>query len=81
VLHLTSILVGVSLSFSGRVFTIKFGGVICLASAHSGIPILLLLCSVLYTHWGQCVIQVWGYERTKHCPIFCYVILERAVDL
>jgi hypothetical protein len=53
---------------------------ICPASAHSGISILLLLCLVLYTHWGQCVIQVWGYGRTKHCPIFCYVILEHAVD-
>jgi len=35
----------------------------------------LTVSSVLYTHWGQCVIQVWGYGRTKHCPIFCYVIL------
>jgi hypothetical protein len=26
------------------------------------------------------VIQVWGYGRTKHCPIICYVILEHAVD-
>jgi hypothetical protein len=53
---------------------------ICPAFAHSSIPILLLLCSVLYTHCGQCVIQVWGYERAKHYPIFCYVILEHAVD-
>jgi hypothetical protein len=43
-------------------------------STHSGIPILLPLCSVLYTHWGQCVIQVSGYEKTKHYPIFFYVI-------
>jgi hypothetical protein len=53
---------------------------ICHASAHLGILILLLLCSVLYAHWGQCVIQVWGYGRTKHYPIFCYVILEYAGD-
>jgi hypothetical protein len=69
-----------SLFFRTCVLTIKFGGMICPASAHSGILILLLLCSVLYTHWGQCVIQVWGYGRKKHCPIFCYVILKHAVD-
>jgi hypothetical protein len=24
--------------------------------------------SVLYTHWRQCVVQVWRYGRTKHYP-------------
>jgi hypothetical protein len=27
------------------------------------------------------VIQVWGYGRTKHCPIFCYVIAKNLVEL
>jgi len=71
----------ITLFFRICVFAIKFGGMICPASAHSGIPILLLLCSILYTHWGQCVIQVWGYGRTKHCPIFCYVIAKNLVEL
>jgi len=44
---------------------------ICPASAHSGIPILLLLCSVLYIHWGQCVIQVWGYVLGVVLAAFC----------
>jgi hypothetical protein len=26
------------------------------------------------------LIQVWEYGRMKYCPIFCYVILEHAVD-
>ena len=36
-------LVGVSLSFSGRVFAFKFGGMIFPTSAHSRIHILLIL--------------------------------------
>jgi hypothetical protein len=71
----------ITIFFRTCVFSIKFGGMICPTSAHSGIPILLLLCSVLYTYWGQCVIQVWGYGRTKHCPIFCYVISKNLVEL
>jgi hypothetical protein len=52
-------LVGVSLSFTGYVFLqTSFGAMICPKSAYSGTAILLLLCSVLYTHWGQCLIQV-----------------------
>jgi hypothetical protein len=79
----TSLVFGWSiiLFFKTCVFTIKFGGMICPASAHSGIPILLRLCSILYIHWGQCVIQVWWYGRTKHCPIFCYVIAMNLVEL
>jgi lysylphosphatidylglycerol synthetase-like protein (DUF2156 family) len=82
VLHLTSIWLEYHFFFLGTcVFANKFGGMICSTSAHSGIPILLRLCSILYTHWGQCVIQVWGYGRTKHCPIFCYVIAKNLVEL
>jgi hypothetical protein len=40
----------ITLFFRIYVFAIKFGGMICPISAHLGIPILLLLCSVLYTY-------------------------------
>jgi hypothetical protein len=81
VLHLTGIWLEYDSPFRICVFAIKFGGMICPTFAHSGIPILLLLCSNLYTYWEQCVIQVWGYGRTKHCPIFCYVISKNLVEL
>jgi hypothetical protein len=79
VLHFTGICLEYHSFFRICVFAIKFGGMICLISAHSGIPILLLLCSVLYTHLGQCVIQVLGYEITEYCPIFCYVFSKNLV--
>jgi len=80
VLHLTGIWFEYHSLFRICVFAIKFRGMICPKSAYSNIHILLLLCSVLYTHWGQCVIQIWGYGRTKHCPIFCYAISKNSVE-
>jgi hypothetical protein len=81
VLHLTGIWLEYHSLFSICVFAIKFGGMICPKSAYSGIPILLLLCSVLYTQWRQCTIQVWRYGRTKHYPIFCYATSKNLVEL
>jgi hypothetical protein len=36
---------------------------------------------VLHTNWEQCVIQVWGYGRAKHCPIFYSIISKNLVEL
>ena len=61
-------LVGVSLSFSRRVFAYKFWGMIC---PHLLIQVFQYPWSyflVLYIHWGQCLIQVWGYEKKKILP-------------
>ena len=57
-------LVGVSTSFSGHVFLDTSLGV---WYTHIGSfrysYTLNLIFSVLYIHWGQCMIQVWGYGR------------------
>ena len=65
-----SFLVRVPLSFSRTcVFAFKFGGMICPTSAYSGIPILLILLFSSVHTLGQCMIQVWGYGKTKHGPL------------
>jgi hypothetical protein len=71
----------ITIFFRTCVFAIKFGGMICPAFAHSGIPILLLLCSVLYTHWGQCVIQVWGMEEQNTIQYFAMLSLRIWLNL
>jgi hypothetical protein len=40
---------------------------------------LIVMFSSIYTLGTMCDSSL-GYGRTKHCPIFCYVILEHAVD-
>jgi len=45
------------------------------ALAFSHFDVSLLLVMYLYTtHWGQCVIQVWGYEKTL-CPFVCLFLV------
>jgi hypothetical protein len=83
VLHLTGIWLEYHSLFKDMCFCNLVWGMICPTSTHSSIHILLLLCSVLYSHWGQCVIQakVYRYGIMKRCLIFCYVISKNLVEL
>jgi hypothetical protein len=71
-LHL--IVLGGSINFFFRtcVFGYKFGGRIY---PHLLTQVLLYPSphfSVLYIHWGQCMIQVWGYERHIYTHLSCF---------
>jgi hypothetical protein len=64
-----------TLFFRICVFAIKFGGMICPIFAHSSILIILLLCSILYTHWEQwCDLSlgVWKSEILFNI-LLCYL--------
>lgn len=58
--------------FRTCVFGYKFGGMIY---PHLLTQVLLYPSphfSVLYIHWGQCMIQVWGYERHIYTHLSCF---------
>jgi hypothetical protein len=58
--------------FRTCVFGYKFGGMIY---PHLLTQVLLYHSphfSILYIHWGQCMIQVWGYERHIYTHLSCF---------
>jgi hypothetical protein len=70
-LHL--IVLGWSINFfQDMCFWIQVWGYDIPTSAHSGILYPSPHFSVLYIHWGQCMIQVWGYERHIYTHLSCF---------
>ena len=79
----TWLFLGWSITLFSRtcVFAYKFGGMTC---PHLLIQVFLSswsYFSVLDIHWGQCMIQVWGYGKTITVQNCCYVILKHVVEL
>jgi hypothetical protein len=70
-LHL--VVLGWSINFfQDMCFWIQVWGYDIPTSAHSGILYPSPHFSVLYIHWGQCMIQVWGYERHIYTHLSCF---------
>jgi hypothetical protein len=76
-------LVGVPTSFLGHVLTFKFGGMIYPTSAHTGIPILLLLFFSSVHILGSMYDSILGVWKNKTLSKLCccYVILKHVVEL
>jgi hypothetical protein len=73
VLHLTSIWLEYHSLFQDLCFTIKFGGMICLASTHSGSYPLTIMFSSIHTLGTMCDsnLGVWKSETLSNI-LLCY---------